>query len=98
MRNGTRLIKMKKPWGTETFKGDYSDSRMSSSVQRELGHTKGNDGVFYMSLDQYYDQVKKSTMMASLPPKKPSKLDEVKPSIKEVQQQKLDAATKTVES
>ena len=37
-------------------------------------------------------------MMASLPPKKPSKLDEVKPSIKEVQQQKLDAATKTVES
>ena len=62
MRNGTRLIKMKNPWGTETFKGDYSDSRMSSSVQRELGHTKGNDGVFYMSLDQYYDQVKKSTM------------------------------------
>ena len=43
-------------------------------------------------------QVKKSTMMASLPPKKPSKLDEVKPSLKEVQQQKLDAATRTVES
>ena len=43
-------------------------------------------------------QVKKSAMLASLPPKKPSKLDEVKPSVKEVQQQKLDAATKTVES
>ena len=43
-------------------------------------------------------QVKKSAMLASLPPKKPSKLDEVKPSVKEVHQQKLDAATKTVES
>ena len=41
-------------------------------------------------------QAKKSEMAASLPPK-PSKLDEAKPSLKQTQQMKTDAAAKTIE-
>jgi hypothetical protein len=43
---------MRNPWGQETFTGAFSDNspEMTDAVREELGHTKGNDGTFWMKL------------------------------------------------
>ena len=57
LRNGQRLIKVRNPWAKESFTGDYSDSSplMTQAVRNELNHQVGDDGAFYMSLEQYYE-------------------------------------------
>ena len=51
LNSGQRVIKVRNPWGSETFTGTYSDSTISNSVLQELDHSEGDDGVFYMSLN-----------------------------------------------
>lgn len=62
LANGQRVIKMRNPWRSETFTGAYSDGKMNSNIREELDHTVGNDGVFYMSLEQYYSQVEVTSL------------------------------------
>jgi hypothetical protein len=55
--NGDKLVKMRNPWGVESFTGQYRDASMSSSVKSELNHTNSNDGTFYMTLDEFMSDI-----------------------------------------
>ena len=33
LKDGTQLIKMRNPWGSEGYKGEYKDSNMSQDVK-----------------------------------------------------------------
>ena len=56
LSNGVRLVKMRNPWGTETFKGAWSDS---SALWTDEHAKKVNlkktlkDGIFHMSIEDY---------------------------------------------
>ena len=59
LSNGQRLLKVRNPWGYETYTGDYSDSSplMTEAVREELGHQIGDNGCFYMTMEQFFDQI-----------------------------------------
>lgn len=46
-----RLLKLHNPWGRQEFNGDWSDSsnRWTPELLKELGHTTGDDGTFFIS-------------------------------------------------
>ena len=50
----TRLVKMRNPWGHETYHGPWSDeddSAWSSDLLDEANHEIGNDGIFFMPIE-----------------------------------------------
>lgn len=51
-----KLVKMRNPWGTEKFKGDYSDSstKWTPALKKQAGMTVKNDGEFFMTLKDFY--------------------------------------------
>jgi hypothetical protein len=55
LKNGTRLVKMRNPWGNTKglWSGRYSDNsrEMTKELQEELGHSFGNDSVFWIAYD-----------------------------------------------
>jgi hypothetical protein len=55
LANGTKLLKIRNPWGSEVYTGPWSDgsSQMTEAVASELGHTKGDDGVFWMDMTSF---------------------------------------------
>lgn len=66
MENGARLIKMRNPWGTETYKCDYSDSSSlwSPYSREEAGATKEavNEGIFFMTVEDFYNQAESTVI------------------------------------
>ena len=57
LKDGTRLVKIRNPWGAEDYKGPASDKDTkfwTAARLEEVGH-KFNmlDGVFYMPIEQY---------------------------------------------
>jgi hypothetical protein len=57
LNDGTKLIKMRNPWGVEGFTGDYADSKMSADVKSQLDHDTGNDGNFWMTVAEFKSDV-----------------------------------------
>ena len=55
LSNGVRLVKMRNPWGSELYKGDWGDSssKWTDALAKEVGLVKKDDGVFYMSIEDY---------------------------------------------
>ena len=59
LSTGTRLVKIRNPWGAETYKGDWSDTsdKWTPELEEEVGLVKtNNDGIFYMSVEDYAKQ------------------------------------------
>lgn len=59
LSTGTRLLRMRNPWGSEGYSGPWSDSSSewdSAAGLRDEVPDYGfdNDGVFYIDLDTYY--------------------------------------------
>lgn len=50
-----RLVEIRNPWGSETYWGDWSDSsdRWTEYMREQVGHYTDDDGKFYMSFDDY---------------------------------------------
>lgn len=50
---------MRNPWGNETYHGPYSDSdeKWTADLIDEVGHTVGNDGIFFMPIEDYAEQI-----------------------------------------
>ena len=50
-----KLVKIRNPWGTEGFKGDYSDSskKWTAALKKQAGAVKKNDGEFFMTVADY---------------------------------------------
>lgn len=56
--NKTRLVKMRNPWGRENYYGDWSDidsSLWTEETKEEAGWTALDDGIFYMSIEDYFE-------------------------------------------
>jgi len=53
--DNTRLIKIRNPWGNEGFRGTMTDKdpRWTDEVKKELGYLNGNDGAFWIDLNNY---------------------------------------------
>lgn len=47
--DGTRLAKIRNPWGRTTYKGPWNneDSRWTAANKKKTGYTEGNDGIFF---------------------------------------------------
>ena len=48
--DGNKLAKIRNPWSSEGYYGAWSDSdsRWTPELLRKAGHTKGDDGIFFM--------------------------------------------------
>lgn len=55
LSNGTRLVKIRNPWGEEGFTGRYSDSSRlwDATSKAEAGFVKANDGIFFTDINTY---------------------------------------------
>ncbi|KAK4143212.1 calpain-D [Dichotomopilus funicola] len=69
LKDGTRLVKLRNPWGTTKkgiWEGAWSDGskEWTTEVQEELGHQFGSDSVFWISYDdmlrkyQHFDRTR----------------------------------------
>ena len=56
LSNGVRLVEVRNPWGSEKYKGPWSDSsdKWTAKFKEEVGFEKRNDGIFWCDLDTYY--------------------------------------------
>ena len=50
-----RLVKIRNPWGKETFNGDWSDESglWTPGLRQQAGSVVLNDGEFFMSIDDF---------------------------------------------
>ena len=57
-----RLVKLRNPWGKGEWKGDWSDDsyKWTNKLKRELNYRSDDDGVFFMSYNdfiKYYSDI-----------------------------------------
>ncbi len=59
LSNGDKVVKMRNPWGYERYTCDYADDsdKWTPELRKEAGMTETvkNDGLFCMTLSDYYD-------------------------------------------
>ena len=50
-----KMIKIMNPEGFETYSGDYNDNdpKWTQKMRDQLGHTRGNDGVYWMPVSSF---------------------------------------------
>lgn len=50
------LVKMRNPWSLEHYTGPWRDNdpNWTDALKEELGWVSSNDGVFWMTFDDYY--------------------------------------------
>ena len=57
--NGTRLVKIRNPWGLEDYRGAWSDfsKEWTPELEKEVNLKKTKkDGIFYQSIEDYHKQ------------------------------------------
>ena len=59
LSNGVKLIKIRNPWGTETYNGPWSDTsdKWTQELREEVGHTNPGDGFFYIDINSYVEHL-----------------------------------------
>ena len=59
-----RLVKVRNPWGQYEWKGAWSDSdwHWTADLKSQVGFTEANDGTFYMSIEDYKNEFRTSTV------------------------------------
>ncbi len=59
LQNGERLVKIRNPWGEESYSCDYSDNSplWTQKLRREAGATLEavNEGIFFMRIEDYFE-------------------------------------------
>jgi hypothetical protein len=58
LSTGDQLVKIRNPWGKESFHGDWSDksSKWTDALRAEVGATNKDDGIFFVSKADYQSQ------------------------------------------
>lgn len=51
----TKLVKLRNPWGAETYKGPWCDSckEWTAATEKQAGLMRSDDGVFFIPIDVY---------------------------------------------
>jgi len=59
-----KLVKIRNPWGSEGYTGDWSDksSKWDSSSRAALNHVEKDDGIFWMTLSDFKDLFNRLTV------------------------------------
>lgn len=62
LQDGTRLVKLRNPWGKGEWKGDWSDNSnlWTPQLRQQLAVAHNNDGIFFMNYEdflRYFDGV-----------------------------------------
>jgi len=52
LSNGKKLVKIRNPWGIESFSGAYSDKSQlwDEATKKEAGYENKNDGIFFTDI------------------------------------------------
>ena len=55
LSNGVRLVKLRNPWGTDSYHGDWSDksSLWTPELRKEAGAVDANDGIVHMTVEYF---------------------------------------------
>lgn len=61
-----KLMKLRNPWGSYEWKGDWSDSSelWTEELRAEIGCEETNDGIFHMTFNDFLDQFKRTSICA----------------------------------
>jgi len=53
--SGLRLLKLRNPWGTGEWTGDWSDDsdKWTAETRKLVDFTEADDGIFHMCFDDY---------------------------------------------
>ena len=65
LSNGTRLVQCRNPWGSDSFKGDWSDqsTKWTTTYAAEAGFTKDQeDGFIFMTIDDFHSMFESSSL------------------------------------
>lgn len=57
LSNGTRLVKIRNPWGVEGYKGDWSDTsdKWTAADKKKVGLVNNKkDGIFFMAVEDFH--------------------------------------------
>lgn len=54
-----RLVKLRNPWASEMYYGDWSDSSSlwTDSLKEQAGWTRADDGIFFMAFDMFMERL-----------------------------------------
>ena len=55
LSDGTKLIKIRNPWGSEWYEGPWSDSgnKWTEKYKEEAGYVDSDDGLWFISDSEY---------------------------------------------
>ena len=58
LSTGDRLVRLRNPWGSETYIADWSDEsdKWTSDLRDEAGATQADDGIIFMSIEDYHEE------------------------------------------
>ena len=62
LADGTKLLKLRNPWGTEVYTGPYSDAKLTEAQKTELNHTAGDDGYFWIDMPTFTEVFSSSSI------------------------------------
>ena len=64
LSNGTRLVQLRNPFAWEWYQGPWSDesSEWTEQFKQEVGHTKANDGTFFMPFNKFKTEFDSTTV------------------------------------
>ena len=56
LSNGVKFVRVRNPWGTETYNGPWNDSdeRWTPELREEIGVAADNDGIWHAPLEDYH--------------------------------------------
>lgn len=69
LSDGTRLIRMRNPWGAETYIGPWSDddqSRWTQQFKDEVGWVDEDDGAWFTTIEIFHTNFSETHMNANV--------------------------------
>ena len=63
--DGQRLLRLRNPWGRETYNSTWSDgdtSNWDENIRSQVPYVDANEGVFFIDLTTYHSQFKSTSV------------------------------------
>ena len=68
LSDGTKLIRIRNPWGSELFHGDWSDSstKWTEKLKEDAGYVDKDDGLWFITPSDYIKSFENTTYNKSI--------------------------------